>query len=81
VQALGIGWNFIVVQKASVGGNTTENGNSRTTCSSMTFCHLIRTHNFLFLCCAFNVFSLLLLAEMYADFLLGEHHNIDFICK
>jgi hypothetical protein len=63
--------------RASFGGNATGYGNSRTKCSSMTFCHLIRTPKFLFLCSAFNIFSFQLLGENYADFFLGGHHNID----
>jgi hypothetical protein len=77
VQALELGGTLLVVLKALVGGNATENGNILTKSSSMTFCHLITTHNFLFLCVAFNIFSLLLLGEIYAGFLLGGHQNID----
>ena len=62
--------------RVSVGGNATGNGNSRTKCSSMTLCNLIRTPKFLFLGSAFNSFSVLLLGGIYADFLLGGYNNI-----
>jgi len=42
----------------------------------MTFCNLIRTPKFLFLC-TIDIFSVLLLWEIYAEFLLGGHSNID----
>ena len=63
--------------RATVGSNATGNGNSRTKCSSMTLCHLIRTPKFLFFCSEFNIFSVLLLGEIYADILLGRHLNIN----
>jgi len=66
----------VVLLRASVSGTAMGNGNIRTICSSMTLCNLIRTPKFLFLCSAFNIFSVLLLGDIYADFLLGGYNNI-----